>query len=110
MPKFFQSLYLLSATKARNSFDPSTRYIDDGSFLKVRNITLSYDLPKNIISKMKLSGMTLALTLDNVYTFTNFWGQDPEVSIDPGSGNLPGYAEFKYPNNRQYLLSLNVRF
>ena len=95
---------------ARNSFDPSTRYIDDGSFLKVRNITLSYDLPKNIISKMKLSGMTLALTLDNVYTFTNFWGQDPEVSIDPGSGNLPGYAEFKYPNNRQYLLSLNVRF
>jgi len=95
---------------ARNSFDPSTRYIDDGSFLKVRNITLSYDLPKSIVSKMKLSGMTIALTLDNVYTFTNFWGQDPEVSIDPNSGNLPGYAEFKYPNNKQYLLSLNVRF
>ncbi len=95
---------------ARNSFDPSTRYIDDGSFLKVRNITLSYDLPKSITSKMKLSGMTIALTMDNVYTFTNFWGQDPEVSIDPASGNLPGYAEFKYPNNKQYLLSLNVRF
>ncbi len=95
---------------ARNSFDPSTRFIDDGSFLKIRNITLAYDLPKSVVSKMKLSGMTLALTMDNVLTFTNFWGQDPEVSIDPNSGNLPGYAEFKYPNNKQYLLSLNIRF
>lgn len=95
---------------ARNSFDPSIRYIDDGSFLKLRNITVSYDLPKSLTSSLKLSAMTVALTMDNVYTFTNFWGQDPEVSIDPGSGNLPGYAEFKYPNNKQYLLSLNVRF
>jgi TonB-linked SusC/RagA family outer membrane protein len=95
---------------ARNSFDPSTRFIDDGSFLKVRNITLSYELPKQVISKVKLSGMTVSLSADNVYTFTDFWGQDPEVSIEPGFGNLPGYAEFKYPNNRQYVLSLNIRF
>ncbi len=95
---------------ARNSFDPSTRFIDDGSFLKVRNITLSYELPQQAISKLKLSGMTVSLAGDNVWTFTNFWGQDPEVSIDPGSGNLPGYAEFKYPNNRQYVISLNIRF
>ncbi|MCX6255803.1 MAG: SusC/RagA family TonB-linked outer membrane protein [Bacteroidia bacterium] len=95
---------------ARNSFDPSTRFIDDGSFLKVRNITLSYELPKQVISKIRLGGMTVSLALDNVYTFTDFWGQDPEVSIDPGYGNLPGYAEFKYPNNRQYILSLNIRF
>lgn len=95
---------------ARNSFDPSTRFIDDGSFLKVRNISLSYELPQQAVSKLKLSGMTVSIAGDNVYTFTNFWGQDPEVSIDPGSGNLPGYAEFKYPNNRQYVISLNIRF
>ena len=95
---------------ARNSFDPSTRFIDDGSFLKVRNITLTYELPRQVVSRIKLSGITVSLAMDNVYTFTNFWGQDPEVSIDPGSGNLPGYAEFKYPNNRQYVLSLNIRF
>jgi TonB-linked SusC/RagA family outer membrane protein len=95
---------------ARNSFDPSTRFIDDGSFLKVRNITLSYELPQQALSKLKLSGMTVSIAGDNVYTFTNFWGQDPEVSIDPGYGNLPGYAEFKYPNNRQYVISLNIRF
>ena len=95
---------------ARNSFDPSTRFIDDGSFLKVRNITLSYELPQQALSKMKLSGMTVSIAGDNIYTFTNFWGQDPEVSIEPGGGNLPGYAEFKYPNNKQYVLSLNIRF
>ncbi len=95
---------------ARNSFDPSTRFIDDGSFLKVRNIALTYELPQQVISRIKLSGLAVSLAMDNVYTFTNFWGQDPEVSIDPGSGNLPGYAEFKYPNNKQYVLSLNIRF
>jgi TonB-linked SusC/RagA family outer membrane protein len=95
---------------ARNSFDPSTRFIDDGSFLKVRNVSLSYELPQQTVSKLKLSGMTVSIAGDNIYTFTNFWGQDPEVSIDPGSGNLPGYAEFKYPNNRQYVISLNIRF
>ena len=95
---------------ARNSFDPSTRFIDDGSFLKIRNITLSYDLPVSLVSKIKVRGILVSLSADNVYTFTNFWGQDPEVSITPSSGFLPGYAEFKYPNNRQYLLSLNFRF
>jgi TonB-linked SusC/RagA family outer membrane protein len=95
---------------ARNSFDPSTRFIDDGSFLKIRNITFSYELPQDFVSRMKLRGILVSLSADNVYTFTNFWGQDPEVSITPSPGFLPGYAEFKYPNNRQYLVSLNFRF
>jgi TonB-linked SusC/RagA family outer membrane protein len=95
---------------ARNSFDPSTRFIDDGSFLKIRNLTFSYELPESVVSKMKVRGILVSVSADNVYTFTNFWGQDPEVSITPSTGFLPGYAEFKYPNNRQYLLSLNFRF
>jgi hypothetical protein len=95
---------------ARNSFDPSTRFVDDGSFLKIRNLTLSYELPSDIVSKLKVRGILVSISADNVYTFTDFWGQDPEVSITPSPGFLPGYAEFKYPNNRQYLMSLNFRF
>lgn len=95
---------------ASNSFDPSTRYIEDGSFLKIRNITLTYDLPMALVNKMKLHGITLSVSADNIYTFTKFSGQDPEVSINPNSGFLPGYAEFRYPNNKQFLVSLNVRF
>jgi TonB-linked SusC/RagA family outer membrane protein len=94
---------------AVNSYDPSTRFIEDGSYVKVRNITLAYDLPSSLVSGLKLTGLTVSLGADNLYTFTNFWGQDPEVSINPLNG-LPGYAEFKYPNNRQYVFTINVRF
>jgi TonB-linked SusC/RagA family outer membrane protein len=94
---------------ASNSYDPSTRFIEDGSYLKVRNVTLGYDLPLSFVSKFRLTGLSIALSADNLYTFTNFWGQDPEVSINPNNG-LPGYAEFKYPNNKQFVVSLNVRF
>lgn len=94
---------------ASNSYDPSTRFIEDGSYLKVRNVTLTYELPSSLTSRLRLSGLSVSLGTDNPYTFTNFWGQDPEVSINPNNG-LPGYAEFKYPNNKQYVLTLNVRF
>lgn len=94
---------------AVNSYDPSTRFIEDGSYVKIRNITLSYGLPSSVVTKLKLTGLTISLGADNLYTFTNFWGQDPEVSINPANG-LPGYAEFKYPNNRQYVCTINVRF
>jgi len=94
---------------AINSYDPSTRFIEDGSYIKVRNITLSYELPSSVVTYLKLTGLTISLGADNMYTFTNFWGQDPEVSINPSNG-LPGYAEFKYPNNRQYVCTINLRF
>jgi TonB-linked SusC/RagA family outer membrane protein len=94
---------------AVNSYDPSTRFIEDGSYVKIRNITLSYELPSSVVTGLKLTGLTISLGADNLYTFTNFWGQDPEVSINPANG-LPGYAEFKYPNNRQYVCTINVRF
>jgi TonB-linked SusC/RagA family outer membrane protein len=94
---------------ASNSYDPSTRFIEDGSYLKIRNITLTYELPVAWLSNLKLTGLALSLSAENPYTFTNFWGQDPEVSINPANG-LPGYAEFKYPNNKQFVFGLHIRF
>ncbi|WP_025865757.1 SusC/RagA family TonB-linked outer membrane protein [Prolixibacter bellariivorans] len=94
---------------ARNSFDPSTRYIEDGSYLKIRNISLTYKLHGGIIERLKMKSVNVSLSADNVYTFTRFWGQDPEVSINPLNG-LPGYAEFKYPNSKQYVLGVNINF
>jgi hypothetical protein len=97
---------------ASNSFDPSTRFIEDGSYLKIRNVTVSYELPMALVSKLRLRGITLSVSADNIYTFTKFSGQDPEVTINPNNsmGFLPGYAEFKYPNNKQYLVNVNIRF
>ena len=97
------------AQNARNSFDPSTRFIESGNYLKIRNVTLTYKLPSSILESLKVSDASLSLSADNVYTFSRFWGQDPEVSINPLNG-LPGYAEFKYPNSRQFVLGVNIYF
>lgn len=99
-----------SPQNAANSTETSTRYLKDGSFLSIRNIALSYKLPKAWISHWNMEGVTLSLTADNVYTFTKFLGQDPATTITSGSYVMPGVSDFKYPNNRQYLLNINIRF
>jgi len=93
-----------------NATETSTRYLKNGSFFAIRNISLSYTLPKIWTSPLKLDDVTLSLTADNVYTFTKFLGQDPSTTIATGSYVMPGVSDFKYPNNRQYLLNINIRF
>jgi TonB-linked SusC/RagA family outer membrane protein len=93
-----------------NSTETSTRYLMDGSFLSIRNITLAYELPATFVQRLKLSGFTLSVSADNVYTFTDFFGQDPQTTITPGSFVTPGVSDFKYPNNRQFLFNINMRF
>lgn len=99
-----------SPQNAANSTETSTRYLKDGDFLAIRNIALSYKLPKAWITRWHMDGVTLSLTADNVYTFTKFLGQDPATTITSGSYVMPGVSDFKYPNNRQYLFNINIRF
>lgn len=99
-----------SPQNAANSAESSSRFLMDGSYFRIRNIALSYDLPSTAVGKLGLSGLTVSLTADNVYTFTNFLGQDPQTSIVSESWTMPGVADFKYPNNRQFLININCRF
>lgn len=99
-----------SPQNSANSTQTSTRFLKDGSFLALRNISLSYELPKALVNRWRLDGITVGFTADNVHTFTNFLGQDPQTTITPGSQVMPGVSDFKYPNNRQYLFNINFRF
>lgn len=99
-----------SPQNSANSTQTSTRFLKDGSFLALRNISLSYELPHALVSRLKMEGVTVGFTADNVHTFTNFLGQDPQTTITPGSQVMPGVSDFKYPNNRQYLFNINFRF
>jgi len=99
-----------SPQNAANSTETSTRYLKDGSFLAIRNIALAYSLPGKWVSRWKMEGVTVSLTADNVYTFTGFLGQDPATTLTAGSYVMPGVSDFKYPNNRQYLFNINIRF
>jgi hypothetical protein len=59
---------------------------------------------------LNLQGITLSVSADNVYTFTKFVGQDPQTTIQPDAFTTPGVSDFKYPNNRQYLFNINLKF
>lgn len=98
-----------SPQNSANSTETSTRYLKNGSYLTIRNIALNYTLPQIFAKKLNMERITVGLTADNVATFSNFLGQDPQTTITPGNAT-PGVSDFKYPNNRQYLFTVNFNF
>ena len=85
----------------------SRRFIEDGSFVRVKNITVGYELPlKNkLISLMKISA-----GVNNLFTFTNYSGFDPEINSYGDNPALFGVDLGGYPNSRTYNLSLRCNF
>lgn len=92
------------------SKETSSRYIEDGSFFKIRTVSLQYHLPKSWVNRFNVNDVSIVCTANNLHVFTNFWGQDPEVTLNKLSWSMPGVSDFKYPNNRQFIFSLNVKF
>jgi TonB-linked SusC/RagA family outer membrane protein len=99
-----------SPQNSANSVEVSTRYLKDGSFISIRNIMLAYSLPQTFAQRFGLQNIDVSVSADNVYTFTKFLGQDPQTTIQSAAFVTPGVNDFKYPNNRQYLLNINVKF
>jgi TonB-linked SusC/RagA family outer membrane protein len=99
-----------SMQNAELSTENSSRYLEDGSFLKIRNISLTYTIPKKWSSNIKMKDVVVSLRADNVYTLTNYWGQDPEVTLSKGDWSMPGVSDFKYPNNRRFVVNVNFKF
>jgi TonB-linked SusC/RagA family outer membrane protein len=89
----------------------SSRYLEDGSYLRVRNLTLSYNLPSNIVQKIKVADCTINFSVDNLKTWTKFTGMDPDVPLyQSDAWTLPGLSSFKYPINKQYILGIELKF
>ncbi|GAA4792158.1 TonB-dependent receptor [Olivibacter ginsenosidimutans] len=99
-----------SPQNSANSNETSSRYLFSGAYFTIRNVALSYDLPKNWVNQINMAAISLSLTADNVYTFTSFLGQDPQTTITPSANVTPGVSDFKYPNNRQFLFRINCSF
>jgi len=88
----------------------SDHYVEDGSYLRVKDITLSYRISESLSRKMHLSGLQLSLGIRNMFTITNYSGFDPEVSRF-GSNNLSMGADFGgYPIAKSWDLGLKVDF
>jgi len=100
------------AKKGGNSqaHELSSRYLEDGSFFRLRNVTLSYDFPTKLISKIKMSGARIYVSADNLLTLTRFSGMDPEVNLEVGSYSLPGMYSDIYPVPMSVVMGIDIKF
>jgi TonB-linked SusC/RagA family outer membrane protein len=84
--------------------------VEDGSFLRLNNITIGYTLPEIIISKLGVSKLRFYATANNVFTITNYSGSDPEVSTRRKSPFTPAVDSSPYPRSRQIVFGVNLNF
>lgn len=90
----------------KNANQASSRYLEDGSYLRLRNINLGYDVPTSLVERLKIADMRVFVSADNLLTFTKFSGMDPEVSLGPGGGS----SSIKYPISKKVLFGINLTF
>ncbi|OUL61671.1 TonB-dependent receptor [Flavobacterium sp. AJR] len=81
--------------------------IEDGSFLRINNISLGYTFPKKWLSSTKISNLRIYFTANNVYVFTKYSGYDPEVSVI-NSAITRGVDFSAYPRSKTFLTGLNI--
>ncbi len=86
----------------------SSRYIEDGSFLRFKTATLKYDFPKEMLSHTPLSQASIYFQMSNLFCWTDYTGADPEVSV--ASATKPGYDEANTPRSKDFILGLSVKF
>lgn len=94
-----------AATKSASNNVISSRIIEDGSYLRLKTVTLGYTFPKALIAKAKLSNARVYVAAQNLWTWTSYSGYDPEVSVR-NSALTPGLDFSSYP--RAFTLSLGV--
>ena len=87
----------------------STRWVEDGSYLKIKNITLSYDIVHPKLKKANIARIQPYITLDNMITFTNYSGYDPEMSQYTSATSM-GIDWGTYPNVKTVTFGVNIDF
>ncbi len=82
--------------------------VEDGSFLRINNVTLGYTLPETLLNKIFIKNLRLYATVNNLYTFTNYSGYDPEVNTRRRTPMTPGVDYSAYPRSRMIIFGLNL--
>lgn len=88
--------------------DPSSAWVQDASYLRLRNLTFGYDFDQSVLEKVKMKGLRLYVTGQNLFTITNYVGYDPETSSE--SGLSQGGDYLGYPAARSFIIGANITF
>lgn len=108
------SIPRLSWTGAQNNKLTSTRFLEDGSYLRLKNLQVGYNLPAAFTSKMKISSLRLYVSAQNLLTFTDYTGLDPEMATSANAAGegvrAAGIDWGTYPSARTFTVGVNVNF
>jgi TonB-linked SusC/RagA family outer membrane protein len=88
----------------------SNRWLEDGSYVRLKNLTVAYNFPTTLTKHAAIQNLRLYVTGQNLITWTNYLGYDPEVSADPFSSTSFGRDYGVYPQSRTYTIGLNANF
>ena len=97
------------ATSSASNRVFSSRVIEDGSFLRLKTITLGYSLPARMLRKAGIDKVRFYVAAQNLFTISNYSGYDPEVSIRDGA-LTPGLDFSAYPRSRSFSFGVNLGF
>jgi TonB-linked SusC/RagA family outer membrane protein len=102
-------LYTLEGESPDNALKGSTRYLEDGDFLRLNNLTLGYTFEN---APLFFETLRLSLTGQNLFLITNYTGFDPEVNVNKAIDGVPSFGidYVPYPNSRTFTFGLNVSF
>ncbi len=87
--------------------DPSSAWVQDASYLRLRNVNLAYNVGQNLLDRLHVSELRLYLTGSNLFTITNYTGYDPETSSE-GAGLRKGGDYLGYPTSRSFIFGINL--
>jgi len=93
-----------------SAFYPQSYAVEDGSFLRLNNITLGYTLPQSLTQKIKIQRFRAYVTLNNLAVLTNYSGYDPEVNTRRSTPVTPGIDFSAYPRSTSYIFGINATF
>ena len=88
----------------------SDRYIEDGSYIRLKNVTLGYTFPKHLVGKLGLETLRLQVNIQNLLTITGYKGYDPEIGASTASNHVMGLDNGRYPSPTTYSFGVNVTF
>ena len=87
-----------------------SRFVDDGSYLKLKSIVLGYNLPKSLLKHLKLTNVRASIAAQNLYRWTNYKGYDPDVSVGRFGALTPGLDFSAYPQSATVTGGLEITF
>ncbi|MDD3894796.1 MAG: SusC/RagA family TonB-linked outer membrane protein, partial [Syntrophomonadaceae bacterium] len=92
------------------NFQTSDFWVEDGSYLRVKNIVIGYRLPRNFTARMHIENLRIYGSIQNALTFTKYSGYDPEIGSLGGNMLLSGIDYGRYPSSRTFTIGINVNF